>query len=44
MLFEDGNPLRDCVNLALDEMESDGTLEQLQMRWLADYLNVPVIE
>jgi polar amino acid transport system substrate-binding protein len=43
MLFEDGNPLRDCVNLALAEMESDGTLEQLQTRWLADYLNVPVI-
>jgi polar amino acid transport system substrate-binding protein len=44
MLFEEGNSLRDCVNLALAEMESDGTLEELQTRWLADYLNVPVIE
>jgi len=44
MLFEEGNSLRDCVNLALAEMESDGTLEQLQSQWLADYLNVPVIE
>jgi polar amino acid transport system substrate-binding protein len=44
MLFEEGNPLRDCVNLALAEMETDGTLEQLQSTWLADYLDVPVIE
>jgi polar amino acid transport system substrate-binding protein len=44
MLFEEGNSLRDCVNLALAEMESDGTLEELQSQWLADYLNVPVIE
>jgi polar amino acid transport system substrate-binding protein len=44
MLFEEGNPLRDCVNDVLAEMESDGTLKQLQDKWLADYLNVPVIE
>jgi polar amino acid transport system substrate-binding protein len=44
MLFEEGNPFRDCVNGVLAEMESDGTLQQLQDKWLADYLNVPVIE
>ena len=44
MLFEEGNPLRDCVNDVLAEMESDGTLQQLQNKWLSDYLNVPVIE
>ena len=44
MLFEEGNALRDCVNAVLAEMESDGTLQQLQDKWLADYLNVPVIE
>jgi polar amino acid transport system substrate-binding protein len=43
MLFEEGNPLVECVNLALDEMREDGTLEQLQDRWLADYLAVPTI-
>jgi polar amino acid transport system substrate-binding protein len=44
MLFEEGNPLRDCVNGVLAEMDADGTLKQLQDKWLADYLNVPVIE
>jgi polar amino acid transport system substrate-binding protein len=41
LLFEDGSPLVECANLALDEMTADGTLEQLQDRWLADYLAVP---
>ena len=44
MLFEEGNSLRDCVNGVLAQMEADGTLQQLQDKWLADYLNVPVIE
>jgi polar amino acid transport system substrate-binding protein len=44
MLFEEGSPLVGCVNLALAEMSEDGTLEQLQTKWLADYLAVPVIE
>jgi polar amino acid transport system substrate-binding protein len=43
MLFEDGSPLVECVNLALAEMTDDGTLEQLQTKWLADYLAVPTI-
>jgi polar amino acid transport system substrate-binding protein len=44
MLFEEGSPLVGCVNLAIAEMSEDGTLEQLQTKWLADYLAVPVIE
>jgi polar amino acid transport system substrate-binding protein len=44
MLFEEGSPLVQCVDLAIDEMTADGTLEQLQDKWLADYLAVPVIE
>lgn len=44
MLFEEGSPLVECVDLALDEMRADGTLEQLQEKWLADYLAVPTIE
>jgi polar amino acid transport system substrate-binding protein len=43
LLFEDGSPLVDCANLALAEMTADGTLKQLQDKWLADYLAVPVI-
>ena len=42
MLFEEGSPLVECVNLALAEMTADGTLQELQDEWLADYLAVPV--
>jgi polar amino acid transport system substrate-binding protein len=41
LLFEEGNPLVDCVNQVLAEMESDGTLQALQDEWLQDYLGVP---
>jgi polar amino acid transport system substrate-binding protein len=44
LLFEKGSPLVDCANLALAEMTADGTLQQLQDKWLADYLAVPVIQ
>jgi polar amino acid transport system substrate-binding protein len=44
LLFEEGNPLVECVNLALAEMTEDGTLEDLQNEWLADYLAVPTIQ
>jgi polar amino acid transport system substrate-binding protein len=41
MLFETGNPLRLCVNEVLAEIKDDGTLDQLQQRWLKSYLKVP---
>jgi polar amino acid transport system substrate-binding protein len=44
LLFEEGNPLRECVNQVLDEMKEDGTLQKLQKRWLQDYLGVPTLE
>ena len=44
MLFEEGSLLVECVNLSLAEMTADGTLKQLQDKWLADYLAVPVIQ
>jgi polar amino acid transport system substrate-binding protein len=43
MIFEEGNPLRPCVNEVLDEMKADGTLEALQEEWLRDYLDVPTL-
>ena len=43
-LFEKGNPLVECVNGAIEEMTTDGTLEDLQQEWLKDYLNVPSFE
>jgi polar amino acid transport system substrate-binding protein len=33
-VFEDGNPLRDCVNEALAALHEDGTIEQLQDEWI----------
>jgi polar amino acid transport system substrate-binding protein len=44
MLFQQGNPLVDCVNQVLDEMKSDGTLDNLTKEWLKDYLSVPSLE
>lgn len=44
LLFEEGSPLVACANLAIAEMTADGTLKQLQDKWLADYLAVPVIQ
>jgi His/Glu/Gln/Arg/opine family amino acid ABC transporter permease subunit len=34
LVFEDGNPLRDCVNEVLATLESDGTLAEIQEEWL----------
>ena len=44
MLFEEGNPLRLCVNQVLSEMKRDGTLKKLQTEWLQQYLGVPTLE
>jgi polar amino acid transport system substrate-binding protein len=43
MVFEEGNTLRDCVNQALAELRSDGTLEALEQRWIADKGQAPVL-
>jgi polar amino acid transport system substrate-binding protein len=40
MTFEKGNPLRDCVNLALQEMKEDETLEAITTEWLSERTNV----
>jgi polar amino acid transport system substrate-binding protein len=44
MLFEEGNPMVDCVNQVLAEIKDDGTLQELQDKWLQDYLGVPILE
>jgi len=41
LLFEQGDPLVDCVDAALATLEQDGTLAQLEQRWLADVANAP---
>jgi polar amino acid transport system substrate-binding protein len=44
MLFEEGNPLRDCVNEALAALKAEGTLEEIQQQWLSEKTSAPVLE
>jgi polar amino acid transport system substrate-binding protein len=43
LVFEEGNPLRDCVNEALAALREDGTLDQIEQEWLADKADAPVL-
>jgi polar amino acid transport system substrate-binding protein len=44
MVFEEGNPLVECVNQALDRLKEDGTLQAIQQEWLTDKADAPVLE
>jgi polar amino acid transport system substrate-binding protein len=44
MAFDLGNPLVTCFNQALAKLKTDGTLAQLQTKWLASYNEVPLIQ
>jgi polar amino acid transport system substrate-binding protein len=44
MVFEEGNPLRDCVNEALAALGESGELEAIEQEWLSDVAEAPVIE
>ncbi|HEX2044057.1 MAG TPA: ABC transporter substrate-binding protein [Gaiellaceae bacterium] len=44
MVFEEGNPLRDCVNDALAALKASGELDAIQQEWLADKTDAPVLE
>ena len=44
MLFEKGSDLVACVDAALAELESDGTLAGLQKEWLSDTVGVPELQ
>lgn len=43
LLFEEGNPLRTCVNAALASLRADGTLAALEDEWLVAAGGVRVI-
>lgn len=43
MAFESANPLVECVNLALQEMKADGTLDAIHEEWLATATDAPVL-
>jgi polar amino acid transport system substrate-binding protein len=44
MVFAKGNSLRTCVNQALTELRSNGTLKQLQQKWLAKATGAPILK
>lgn len=44
LLFEKGNPLKECVDAVVLEMEADGTLAALSDEFLQQYLEIPTIE
>jgi polar amino acid transport system substrate-binding protein len=44
LLFSKGNPLVNCVNKALATLKSNGTLANLQKKYLQIYLTVPTIK
>jgi polar amino acid transport system substrate-binding protein len=44
MLFAKGNPLADCVDQALANIKQDGTLDQIEQKWLSQTVNVPVLQ
>ncbi|MDA9865249.1 ABC transporter substrate-binding protein [bacterium] len=44
ILLEEGNPLKDCVDTALDTITSNGALAAIEAEWLSSTTGVPVIE
>jgi polar amino acid transport system substrate-binding protein len=44
LLFSKGNPLVTCVNKAIATLKSNGTLQQLQHKYLRAFLSVPTIK
>jgi polar amino acid transport system substrate-binding protein len=44
MVFEKGNSLVRCVNKALTKLRGDGTLKQLQQKWLAKATGAPTLK
>ena len=44
MLLEEGNPLKSCVDAAIDTLTENGTLADLEATWLSETTGVPVIE
>jgi polar amino acid transport system substrate-binding protein len=44
LLMEKGNDLLPCVNDALTKLKDDGTLDDIQQKWLSDVVDVPVLQ
>ncbi len=44
LLFEKGNPLVGCANQALATLKDDGTLAELENKWLSQVLDIPTLD
>jgi len=44
LLFQKGNPLARCIDVAISTLKANGTLASLQKKWLGIYTSVPVIK
>jgi polar amino acid transport system substrate-binding protein len=44
MVFEKGNPLAACVDKALAKLRKNGTLQQIQQKWLAKATGAPILK
>jgi polar amino acid transport system substrate-binding protein len=43
LLLAKGSPLTDCVSQAVDALREDGTLDDLEQKWLSDVADAPVL-
>ncbi|MEI6453062.1 MAG: ABC transporter substrate-binding protein [Actinomycetes bacterium] len=44
LLFAQGSPLESCVNLAIDQLQADGTIAALNKQYLGIYNSVPMLK
>ena len=44
LVFDLGNPLAECVNIALATLKESGSLEAITAQWLSTSTNIPVIK
>lgn len=43
LLFEDGNPLKACVDAVIVDLRAEGTLDSLAEEWLAGASDIPIL-
>jgi len=43
LLLAKDSPLTDCVSKAVDALQDDGTLADLEKQWLSDVADAPVL-
>ena len=43
VVLDKGNPLLQCVNLAIAELKADGSLQQIEQEWISDRASAPIL-